>query len=85
MEQRLKERPSRDCQPRDPSHLHTPNLDTIADAKKWFLAEAWYSCPLRGSASTLLIKIHQIIGLSTGTPMEELGEGLKELKGIATP
>ena len=25
------------------------------------------------------------IGLSPGTPMEELGEGLKELKGIATP
>jgi hypothetical protein len=25
------------------------------------------------------------IGLSMGNPMEELGEGLKELKGIATP
>ena len=25
------------------------------------------------------------IGLSPGTPMEELEEGLKELKGIATP
>jgi hypothetical protein len=25
------------------------------------------------------------IGLSPGIPMEELGEGLKELKGIATP
>ena len=25
------------------------------------------------------------IGLSPGTPMEELWEGLKELKGIATP
>jgi hypothetical protein len=25
------------------------------------------------------------IGLSLGTCMEELGEGLKELKGIATP
>jgi hypothetical protein len=25
------------------------------------------------------------IGLSLGTPMEELGEGLKELKGVATP
>ena len=24
-------------------------------------------------------------GLSTGTPMEELGEGLKELKGFSTP
>ena len=26
-----------------------------------------------------------MIGLSLGTHMEELGEGLKELKGIATP
>jgi hypothetical protein len=25
------------------------------------------------------------IGLSTETPMKELGEGLKELKGFATP
>jgi hypothetical protein len=25
------------------------------------------------------------IGLSMGTPMEELGEGLKELKGFETP
>jgi hypothetical protein len=25
------------------------------------------------------------IGLSLGTPIEELGERLKELKGIATP
>ena len=25
------------------------------------------------------------IGLSMGTPVEELGEGLKELKGFATP
>ena len=25
------------------------------------------------------------IGMSPRTPMEELGEGLKELKGIATP
>ena len=25
------------------------------------------------------------IGLRLGTPIEELGEGLKELKGMATP
>jgi hypothetical protein len=25
------------------------------------------------------------LGLSTGTPIEEFGEGLKELKGFATP
>jgi hypothetical protein len=31
--------------PRDPSHLQTPNPDTIADAKKHLLTGAWYSCP----------------------------------------
>jgi hypothetical protein len=38
--------------PRDPSHLQTPSPDTITDVKKCLLTEAWYSCPLRGSAST---------------------------------
>jgi hypothetical protein len=33
VEHRLKERPSRDCPSRDPSHLQIPNTDTIADAK----------------------------------------------------
>jgi hypothetical protein len=37
VKQRLKERPSRNCPPRDPSHLQTLNLDTIADAKKSLL------------------------------------------------
>jgi hypothetical protein len=36
----------------DPSHMQTPNPDTIADAKKHLLTGAWYSCPLRGYAST---------------------------------
>ena len=37
--------------PRDTSHMQTPNPDTIVDAKKCLLTGAWYSCPLRGSAS----------------------------------
>jgi hypothetical protein len=37
----------------DPSHLLTPNPDTIADAKECFLTEAWYSCPLRVSARAI--------------------------------
>ena len=36
----------------DPSYLQTPNSDTIADAKNCLLTRAWYSCYLRGSAST---------------------------------
>jgi hypothetical protein len=37
MEQSLKERPSRVCSTWAPSHLQTPNPDTIADAKKQML------------------------------------------------
>jgi hypothetical protein len=36
--------------PWDPSHLQTPKLDVIVDAKKYLLIGAWYSCPLRGCA-----------------------------------
>jgi hypothetical protein len=45
VEQRLKERPSRDCPPRDPSHLQTPNPDTTADDVKRLQTQAQYSCP----------------------------------------
>jgi hypothetical protein len=41
----------------------------------------------RGFASSdydRYINSQPAIGLSTGTPMEELGDGLKELKGITT-
>ena len=44
MEQRLKERTSRDGPPRDSSHLQTQNPDTIADAKKCLLKVAWFGC-----------------------------------------
>jgi hypothetical protein len=42
---------------RDPSHLQTPNPDTIADAKKCLLTGAWCGCSLRGSNSTWLIQM----------------------------
>ena len=37
VEQKQKKRPCRDCPPGDPSHMQTPNLATIADAKKYLL------------------------------------------------
>jgi hypothetical protein len=37
---------------RDPSHLQTPNPDTVEDATKCLLTATWYGCPLRGSTST---------------------------------
>jgi len=38
--------------PRDPSYIQISNLGTIVDAKNCLLTGAWYSCPLRDSAST---------------------------------
>jgi hypothetical protein len=52
--QRLKEKPSTDCLPRDPSYLKTPKLHPIADSKRCLLTRAWYGCPLRCPASTRL-------------------------------
>jgi hypothetical protein len=60
--------------------MQPPNPDTIADAKKCLLIGALPEPDkYRGRRS------QPTIGLSTGSPMEELGEGLKELKGFATP
>jgi hypothetical protein len=37
--------------PGDPSHIQSPNPDTIENANKCLLTESWYSCFLRGSTS----------------------------------
>jgi hypothetical protein len=42
----------------------------------WLLPERFYQHQMQKQPT---------IGLSLGAPVEELGEGLKELKGIATP
>jgi hypothetical protein len=67
----------------DPSHMQTPNPDTIVDAKKYWhepdTAVSWEALPdldqYRCGCSQLTINWAQ------ETQMEELGEGLKELKG----
>jgi hypothetical protein len=67
--------------------MQTPNTDTIADAKKCLLIRALYSCLLRGSARAWPIQMRMLAAnhLNMRSPVEELGEGLKELKGFATP
>jgi hypothetical protein len=85
MEQRLKERPSRDRPTLGSIPCQGPNPDTIANAKMCLWAGAWHGCPLRVFTSTCLRQMQPTIDLSLGTFMEELGEGLKELKGIETP
>jgi hypothetical protein len=69
----------------DPPHIQSPNPDTIVDAKKCLLTGAWYSSPLRGSASAWSIQLWMLEAshqTEHRTPRKELGEGLKELKGI---
>jgi hypothetical protein len=84
MEQRLKEWPSRD----HPTYGFIPSADTIADVKKHLQTEALYNCLLKGFAAPDQFRCRYsqpAIRLSLGTSMEELGEGLKELKGIVSP
>ena len=42
----------------DPSHIQSPNPDTIVHVKKYLLTGAWYSCLLRGSARVWQIQRH---------------------------
>jgi len=86
MEQRLKERQPRNCSTL-PSLVQTPKPNTTVDVKVCLQIGAWHGCHLRlcqhlteSDADT-----QPTSGLSLGTPMEELEEGLKELKGMATP
>lgn len=46
LEQRMKKRPCRDHCTLGPSHLQTPNPNTIADAKKCSQTGTQYGCPL---------------------------------------
>ena len=64
------------------------SADSIADVLVGLQAGVWYNCPLRGSTSSWLRQIRILTAnhwTEVGAPMEELGEGLKELKGMAIP
>jgi hypothetical protein len=58
--------------PGDPSHIQSPNPDTIADANK-----AWYSCLLRGSASAWQIQKWMLTAIHW-TELRVPNEGAKE-------
>jgi hypothetical protein len=62
--------------PRNPSHLNTPNPDTIADAMKSLLAGAWYSSEgfYQNLANTDANAHSQPWNLAWGFLKEELGE-----------
>ena len=67
--------------------MQTPKQDSVADAKCLqrgaSTAVLWEVLPAPGEdrGTTLLPTIE----LNLGTPVEELGEGLKEMKVIAAP
>jgi len=63
-------------------YIQPPKLDNIDEAKKCMLTGAWYSCLLRGSARAR--QIQQTIKLRTGSLLEKLEKGLKELSGLET-
>jgi hypothetical protein len=86
LEQRLKERPSRDCH----TWVSIPHVDTkprhyceCQEVLCWHepdTAVSWEAVP---DPDQYRCGCWQLtIGLSTGTSMEELEEGLKELKGL---
>ena len=72
--------------PRDPFHLHTPNLDTMSDAKKCLLTGACYSCSLRGSARASPIQKWMHLAKhqteSMGIPVEKLGKDCRSWRGL---
>jgi hypothetical protein len=79
MEQRLKGL--------DPFHKQAPNPETITDALLCFrepsMAVLWEA--LSAADWDRCRYLQPTIGLRSGMTMKELGEGLKELKGIGTP
>jgi hypothetical protein len=78
----LKERASRDRLPVDPSHMQTPNPDTIVDAKKCLLTGACYSCLLRGSARSWPIQM-QMPSVNYWTEHRDPNGGLRKRTGEA--
>jgi hypothetical protein len=73
MEQRLEERPTRDCPNSGSIACAGTNPNTIADAMLYLLMEAWHGCPLRVSneAPDRCRYLQPTNGLSPGTSIKE--------------
>ena len=74
--------------PGDPSHNQPPNSDTIAHASKILLKGPWYSCLLRGSASTWQIQKWMLTAIhwtEHRVPNEGARERTKGAEGVCNP
>ena len=74
--------------PRDPSHIQSPNPDTIVDAKTCLLTGAWYSCLLRGSVSTWQIEKWMLTAIhwtEHRVPNEWARERTQGAEGVCNP
>jgi hypothetical protein len=74
--------------PGDPSHMQTPNADTIADAKKCLLTGTWYSCLLRGSARSWLRQMRMLTAnhwTECRDPNGEVRARTEGVEGVCNP
>jgi hypothetical protein len=74
--------------PGDPSHIQSPNPDTIVDANKCLLTGAWYSCLLRGSASAWQIQkwmLTAIYWTEHRVPTEVARKRTQGIKRVCSP
>jgi hypothetical protein len=55
--------------PGDPSHLQSPNPNTVVDTNKCLPRGAWYSCLLKGSASALQMQRWMLTAIHWTEPM----------------
>ena len=67
-----------------PSHIQSPNPDTVVDANNCLLTGALYSSLLTGSARTLQIHKWILTAMHIGSPFKRLEKGPKELKSLKT-
>jgi hypothetical protein len=74
--------------PEDPSHLQSPNPDTIVDANKCLLTGAWHSCLLRGSTSASHIQRWMLTAIhwtEHRIPNEGARERTQGAEGVYSP
>ena len=72
--------------PGDSSHIQSPNLDIIVNAKKCMLEGAWYGCLLRGPARQIqrwMLAVNQ--RTECRVPYREVRERTEGVEGVCNP